>query len=171
MNTPNRELDQQRDDQPDTQHAPLNLGDAILACLFGAAILVVAAQVLWRYAFNNSLVWTEEASRYLFVWMTFLGTALAVKEGTHIRVTAFTDSLPPNVQHALEIFELLLITSFLGFLVVVGFQWVWLNADTPTPALRLPLNYVLYASLPVTSLVGLYFALRRLASVLINRNR
>ena len=141
---------------------PLGIGDMIVAGLFGAAILVVTAQVVWRYAFNNSLVWTEEASRYLFVWMTFLGAALAVKEGTHIRVTAFVDDLPEPLQRALRALELVLTAAFLGFLAFVGFQWVRLNADTPTPALRLPLNYVLYASLPVASLAGLYFAVRRL---------
>ena len=150
---------------------PLGVGDWIIAGLFGVAILVVTAQVLWRYALNDSLVWTEEASRYLFVWMTLLGAALAVKEGTHIRVTALVDNLPVRVKRRLRVLELILMAAFLGFLVVVGFQWVALNADTPTPALRLPMNYALYASLPVASLIGIYFALRRLGDELRGRDQ
>ncbi len=148
---------------------PLSVVDWIVATLFGAAILVVTAQVLWRYVLNDSLAWTEEASRYLFVWMTFMGAALAVKEGTHIQVAALIEGQPEHVKRWLRIMELSLVAAFLGFLVVVGFQWVTLNADTPTPALQLPLNYVLYASLPVTSLIGIYFALRRLYNELRRR--
>jgi TRAP-type C4-dicarboxylate transport system permease small subunit len=148
---------------------PLGVGDSIVAGLFGAAILVVTAQVLWRYAFNNSLVWTEEASRYLFVWMTFLGAALAVKEQSHIGVTAFVDSLPERLRSWLRVLELALTAALLGLLAVVGFQWVGLNADTPTPALRLPLNYALYASLPVASLIGFCFAVQHLGEELRGR--
>ena len=153
------------------ERKPLSIGDWVVAALFGATILVVTAQVLWRYVLNDSLVWTEEASRYLFVWMTFIGAALAVKEGTHIQVTALVDSLPANVQRWLRVLEVVLMAGLLGFLTVVGFQWVALNADTPTPALRLPLNYVLYASLPVASLIGVFFALRRLAEELSRRGQ
>ena len=143
---------------------PMSPGDWVIAALFGATIVVVTAQVVWRYAFNNSLVWTEELSRYLFVWMTFQGAALAGKESSHIRVALLVDCLPAKLRRWLAIGCLGLIVVFLGFLVVVGIQWVRLNAHTRTPALGLPLNYVLSASLPLASLVGLWFARGKLAA-------
>ncbi len=146
------------------QRKPLSPGDWIVAVLFAATILVVTAQVVWRYVFNNSLVWTEELSRLLFTWIIFLGAALAVKEATHIRVTLLVDRLPPGVRRHLAAARLVLIAVFLAFLAAVGFQWVRMNANARTPALGLPLNYVLYASLPVASVAGVYFAVRRAAA-------
>ncbi|NLY00405.1 MAG: TRAP transporter small permease [Rhodopirellula sp.] len=143
------------------QRKPLSPGDWIVAALFAATILVVTAQVVWRYVFNNSLVWTEELSRLLFTWIIFIGAALAVKEGTHIGVSLLVDRLPASVRRHLAAARLVLIAVFLAFLAVVGFQWVRMNANTRTPALGLPLNYVLYASLPAASALGVYFAVRR----------
>jgi TRAP-type C4-dicarboxylate transport system permease small subunit len=143
------------------QRKPLSAGDWVVAVLFAATIVVVSAQVVWRYVFNDSLVWTEELSRYLFTWMIFLGAALAVKEATHIRVSLLVDRLPPKLAGHLTAARLVLVAALFGFLAVVGFQWVRMNADTRTPALGLPLNYVLYASLPVASVFGVYFAVRR----------
>jgi len=140
---------------------PLSLSDWILAVLFGATIVVVAAQVLWRYAFNNSLVWTEELSRYLFVWMTFVGAAVAVGQGTHVRVGLLADRLPPRWGRRLAAAQYLLVAVFLAFLTVVGFRWVKINSGVHTPALRLPLNWVLYGALPVTTFFGTWLAVRR----------
>ena len=145
-------------------------GDYVVAVLFAATIAVVAAQVLWRYAFNNSLVWTEEASRYLFVWMTFIGAALGLKEGTHIRITAFVDGFSPGVRRALRLIEMTLVLALTVFLTVVGFRWVHLNADTPTPALRLPLNLVLYASLPVGCTLSAWYVLVRMVALVRSGN-
>jgi len=147
----------------------LSVTDWVIAVLFAATIVVVTAQVVWRYVFNDSLIWTEELSRYLFTWMTFVGAALAIREATHIRITALTDRLPPTARTWLRVATLALIVGFLAYLAVIGFRWVRLNADTRTPALGLPLNYVLYAALPVASLLGVGFGIRRIVALLRER--
>ena len=147
------------------QRRPMSIGDYLIATLFAATLVVITAQVLCRYVLNDSLVWTEELARYLFVWITFIGAALAVKEGTHIRVALIVDRLPSNVRRFLDVAQLVLAAAFLGLLVWLGFQWVWLNASSLTPALGLPLNYACYAALPVAAILGLYFAVRRLIKV------
>ncbi len=150
------------------QRKSMGPGDYVVAALFAATLVVVAAQVLWRYVLNDSLVWTEEASRYLFVWMTFIGAALALKEGTHIRITVFVDGFSAAVRRVLRLVEMTLVLALLVFLTVVGFRWVHLNADTPTPALRLPLNLVLYASLPVGCMLSAWYVLVRMVGVVRN---
>ena len=57
-------------------------------------------QVIFRYFFNHPLFWSEELSRYCFVWIVFVGAAIAVKHGAHIGVDYFVKHLlgvePPN---------------------------------------------------------------------------
>lgn len=55
-----------------------------------ATVLVLFLQVVTRFIFDFSLVWTEELARYLFIWMTFIGVSYAVKKDKHLRI----DSLP-----------------------------------------------------------------------------
>lgn len=138
-------------------------GDYLIAVLFGATLVVITAQIVWRYVFNDSLTWTEELARYLFVWITFVGAALAIRDGTHIRVALVIDRLPARVRRWLDVAQLVLVVFFLCLLVGLGFQWVWVNTDAVTPALGLPLAYVCYAALPLASLWGIFHACRRFA--------
>ena len=139
----------------------MSLGDYVIAVIFGAVILVVGAGVFWRYVLGDPLVWTVELSRILFTWMIFLGAALAVKEGTHIRVDLFTDRLPARLKRCLAVGVFALMAVFLGVMVWLGLQYAHGESESLTPALGLRQAYVWYAALPVGMALGAYFAARK----------
>ncbi len=63
--------------------------EEILCCIMlSTMILCLMAQVLVRMTIGSSIAWTEELSRYTFLWSVYLGAALAAKRGAHVRVTA-----------------------------------------------------------------------------------
>lgn len=63
--------------------------EEILASItLGAMIICLILQVLVRATLGSSLAWTEELSRYTFLWSVYLGAALVAKKGAHVRVTA-----------------------------------------------------------------------------------
>jgi TRAP-type C4-dicarboxylate transport system permease small subunit len=140
----------------------MTVGDYAIGLLFGAVIVVITAQVFWRYALTNPLLWTEELARILFVWMTFLGAALLLRDAAHIRVTLLIDQLSARCRRRIELLQLALTLAFLVYLVYIGFRWVAANSNARTPALELPMNYAVYASLPVCMLLGIYYAWRRM---------
>lgn len=70
----------------------------VLLCV--TAILVFM-QFFSRYALNDSVAWTEEVARYLLMVLTFVGAAVAVKRGAHIRVEALESALPPRARRVL----------------------------------------------------------------------
>ena len=144
----------------------MSLPDYVLALFFGATILIVAAQVVFRYVFNSSLTWTEELSRYLFAWITFLGAALALRDGVHIRIDMLVNRLPGPAVKAANALTHCLILAFSGLMVVLGVELVRRTANTVSPALSLPVNYVFYAALPITFLLAVYYAVRRMVSVI-----
>lgn len=71
-----------------------------LILLWVTAILVFV-QFFSRYALNDSVAWTEEVARYLLMVLTFVGAAVAVKRGAHIRVEALELALPPRARPVL----------------------------------------------------------------------
>lgn len=66
----------------------------IVACLALMAVLVFGNVVL-RYAFNSGIAISEEVSRWLFVWITFLGAIVAVRERGHLGTDFLLARLPP----------------------------------------------------------------------------
>jgi len=58
---------------------------ALMTVVAVLAVILIAA-VFWRYALNNAIPWSEELSKYLMVWLTFLGAPIALRHGSHINI-------------------------------------------------------------------------------------
>ncbi|GAB7386970.1 hypothetical protein BSNK01_08060 [Bacillaceae bacterium] len=128
----------------------------ISVILLIALCVISALQVFFRYVLNNSLSWSEELSRFIFVWITFLGAALAVKEKMHVRFDLLTNSLGYRVRRYFYLFIDLLISIFLIVLCVQGVQFSLraLKNNLISPAMQLPLE-VVYSIVAIGALVML----------------
>jgi TRAP-type C4-dicarboxylate transport system permease small subunit len=77
----------------------------------------VFISVTLRYVFNEPPLWADEAPRAFFLWMTYLGIAVATKQGKNIRVTHFIDKISAKPRVFLETFMHCLVLIMLGALV------------------------------------------------------
>jgi TRAP-type transport system small permease protein len=68
--------------------------DALTALLLAIMVLLVFGNVVLRYAFNSGITVSEEMSRWLFVWLTFLGAIVAIKERGHLGTDMLVARLP-----------------------------------------------------------------------------
>ena len=73
------------------------LEDVIGFTVFWILGFVVFLQFFTRYILNDSMAWTEEIARYLLIWLTFIGSATAMRRGTHIGVEAVMHFLPGHI--------------------------------------------------------------------------
>ena len=73
--------------------------------------------VTLRYVFHEPPLWADEAPRAFFLWMTYLGIAVATKQGKNIRVTHFIDEISAKPRVFLETFMHCLVLIMLGALV------------------------------------------------------
>jgi TRAP-type C4-dicarboxylate transport system permease small subunit len=103
-----------------------------------------------RKVFNYSLSWSEELSRYLFIWQCWVGISLAERFGKHIRITMLSDKLRGRWKVGLEIFVTVVLLCTAIFLAKSGFEMSGnlFAAGSSSPALKIPL-YLIYISLPV----------------------
>ena len=76
---------------------------AILISLFIVVIVCISLQVVYRYLLNNPLTWTEEVAKLSFMWMVFLGLAMAERDGLHIAVDFIIIRLPNSIQKPVRI--------------------------------------------------------------------
>ena len=139
-----------------------SVSDNILFILMALIIVIMFGQVLFRYIFNQSLSWSEELAKFIFVWLTFIGAAICIKDRLHIGVEFLIERLNAKWKRYLNLFQTALITLFNVLMSVIGFCWVWEVSGTLSPAMSLPLNIVFYAALPVASLLSVIFGAKQL---------
>ncbi|SDH27341.1 TRAP-type C4-dicarboxylate transport system, small permease component [Alteribacillus persepolensis] len=127
-----------------------------LILLSSFTVVIIFTQVIMRYVFGNSLSWSEEAARYAFIWMIYLGISYGVKKRKHLNVDAFSILFGKKGKVILGMISTL---SFLVFALVIawyGFDIV-VNVTRESAAMQLPMGWV-YAA-PVTGMVLTTFRL------------
>ncbi len=141
--------------------AETGAGFAILTTLIAVLTLQVAGRQLPGLFFP----WTEEVSRFLFVWLAFLGTALAVQRNAHVAIHVFADRTGPGVQLVLGLITRSLVVGFALIMVYYGLR-LCMTTRMVSTVLRLPM-WLPYAAIPVAGMLivfhGLIGMLRLLA--------
>src|SRR5512137_3218970 len=127
---------------------------AIIFLMMALMATLVFVNVIARYVFNFSIIWAEEVSQYLMIWIAYLGAGLALREGRHVAVEMLQDRLPTALGRRLRMAVGGLVLIFLGVVTVLGFQFavfVWsqktpvLNISLGIPSLAIPIGTLLFA--------------------------
>jgi TRAP-type C4-dicarboxylate transport system permease small subunit len=90
-----------------------------LAVVFIGFTLLSFLQVVARYVFGHPITWTEELSRYLFVWVVFVGAGVAERDRAHITLDFLTSRFPPRLNYWLGLANGVLCIA----MVVTLFVW------------------------------------------------
>lgn len=126
--------------------------DVICSFLCLGLTAISFAAVIFRYGFNNSLTWSEELTRYMFIWVVFLGAAVGVRQRSHIAVDVFSGRIGPFGNGVLTWIERLATLAFAGFVAVPGWTFVAVGMGNRSAAMEIPMGLV-YAAPVVGSLL------------------
>ena len=96
----------------------------IVTIIIAMMVINITAGVFFRYVLGNSLVWTEELSRYLMVWAGMLGAGLAMADGSHVGIDLVVNRCPPALAHALRIIAKIVIQIFLTIVIIKSFGYL-----------------------------------------------
>ena len=138
--------------------------EAIIVVLISTMSLLIGVQVFMRYVMSASLSWSEELSRYLFIWVTYLGVAFAVRRNAHISVTMLVSTFSPNLLLATRILSHIIFAGFAAFVMYQGWFMVerTFRFGQTSASLGIPMGFVYLA--PVT---GFALTLARLAQAIV----
>ncbi len=119
-------------------------------------IVPVTLQIISRYTdLIPSWIWTEELSRFLFIWMVMLGAMIGVREGTHFEVDVWPD-LAPRPAAMLRLVSNLFVLVFALVFVWWGIEFVRFGWDQSSELAELPMVYI-FAAWPVAGLSWVLF--------------
>lgn len=121
-----------------------NLEETLLIFLLCTMTLIMGTQVVARYIFNNSLSWSEELTRYLFVWTGFLSVSYCIKKWISIKVDQLINILPTTFYVLFQFVLNSILFVFFLYLLVHSYTYLQMSIASHqlSPALGLPMQYV-----------------------------
>jgi len=118
----------------------------------GTLFILVIAQILFRYVIKISAPWTEEAARYLMIWMALLAAGIAFQKGQHFNIDFLTSRLRSSTRKKIDLFTGFLTSLFILCIILWGVPFAILGFFTISPGLEITM-FLPYLALPVAGAV------------------
>lgn len=109
----------------------------VLALL--AAFAVMSVQIFLRYVLNDSLIWSEEAARYLLIAIAFLGCATGCRKACHIRIDVVDLVLPERVRRVLALVVDAVVLFYVAYVAWLAIEIIPILGRQPSTAMRMPM--------------------------------
>ena len=119
----------------------------VVIAILAAMASMVFANVALRFFTDHSILWVEEVSRYLMIWLTFLGAGLVLRYGGHIGIDTLQERWPrlaPHVRAAIFVVML----AFFAVMLWLGIRYAALTWNQTTPVMEIPIGAV-YLAMPI----------------------
>ena len=121
----------------------------ILISLTIIMFVIVGANVFSRFVLNSSLGWADELSRFIFIWISFLGAVMAYGSDDHVGLNFLIAKIKSGrIQNIINLISDLLILAVVGIITYHGYI-VAVSATNVSPALYIPMTLV-YSIVPVS---------------------
>lgn len=140
--------------------------DYFTGILTGLMVVFVFLNVVLRTFFHSGLTWSEELSRYLFVFVTYIGAISAMRANAHLGVDTLISRMKPKVQMFLYVISQAIIGVLMIILIQGSWRMVAQNTASKTAALGIPYS-ILYsvgiitgAAIAVMAVMNVIYALR-----------
>lgn len=132
------------------------ISNGLLVALMLGIVLLTLAGVVTRYFLNSPLTGSDQFSRMMFVWTTFIGAATLYRRSAHIAVDYFVSKVPTVVRATARWASEVLLLGLFAILLVYGTMLVRDTSGQTTGALNISPSY-LYAAAPVSAVLLLAY--------------
>lgn len=136
-----------------------NLEKALLFLFLIVMTITMGMQIIARYVFNSPLSWSEELSRFMFVWSGFLSISYCLKQNIAIRIEQIRDFFPQKGKTIFDLLVWLILLAYFTFMLFAAYDFFYQAVKTgqKAPAMQIPMS-LLYAA----PLIGFALAIFRL---------
>ena len=129
---------------------------ALMVLGLAAMVVLVFGNVVLRYGFNSSITVSEELGRWLFVWITFLGAVVALREHAHLGTDLLTGRLPPGGKKLCLLLARVLMIYICWLVFKGSLTQTRINLDVLAPSTQWPVAIVYVAGIVfATSAAGM----------------
>jgi tripartite ATP-independent transporter DctM subunit len=131
------------------------------AILLICITLVVTLQIVCRYILLELPPWSEELSRYLFIWANFVGAGVALSRNSHVSIDSLVTRMSGPVRRKLETVVIVLVTTFAIFLLYQGVVTASAMKDNYSITMHFSMAWV-FAALPAAGFIFLLYQFQKI---------
>jgi TRAP-type C4-dicarboxylate transport system permease small subunit len=113
--------------------------EAAMAAMLALMVVMVFGNVVLRYGFNSGIVTSEEAARFLFVWLTFVGAVVAMYEGTHLGVDSLVRMVNSTAKKWMFGVSSSLMLGCCVLLFIGSYKQTMINLTVPSAVMEIPM--------------------------------
>lgn len=126
-----------------------NLEELLMVILLVAMAGIMGIQVFSRYILRLSLSWSEEVTRYLFIWSAFLSVSLCTKKCISIKIDQFIKMFNKRGEAFLKLINLTVSIVFFVYLIPYAYYYLQTTIESGqvSPACGIPMQYIQSAPL------------------------
>lgn len=123
--------------------------ESILIVLLILMTLIMGLQVCARYVFNYSLIWSEEVTRYLYIWSGFISVSYCTKRCISIKVDQLISAFPDKLKNIFMIINYSIEFVFFFYLIPFSYQYFIsaIESGQLSPACGMPMYLIQIAPL------------------------
>jgi len=114
----------------------------IVMSMLALMVILVFGNVVLRYGFNSGITFSEEVSRFLFMWVVFVGAVLTLRDNAHLGVHMVTKLLPLSGKKACKLISDAATLACCGLITIGGWNIVQLELANIAPISGIPLGVV-----------------------------
>ena len=141
------------------------IGSFLLILTMIGMVFFTSIQIIAR-VFFEALSWSEEITRYLLVWSTFIGAGCVYKRGGHINVSFIQDRFKGKANKYVKIFVHLICIAFFVIAVYFGIIYMLKQGAQRSPAMGIKMN-LMYMAIPIGCGAMLLHAISAISEVLV----
>ena len=125
---------------------------------------IVSAQVVARNVFRSNIRWNQEVALLLTIWMAFLGLAIGVDKGLHIKVELFYTLFPRRLQAFIDRMNQILLLVVGAFFTYYGVRLIVSTASSKLTVTKWP-ACLMYIMIPVAGVCMIYFVIMHMLGI------
>ena len=118
------------------------LAELTLVIMLSTMVIMVFGNVVLRYGFNDGIISSEELSRYLFIWITFLGAIVTMRENAHLGLDTVVRKLSLRGKKVAFAISNVLILGCCALMFYGTFKQHGINATTRSAVTEIPMSWV-----------------------------
>jgi TRAP-type C4-dicarboxylate transport system permease small subunit len=139
------------------------IAEITLVTMLSLMVIMVFGNVVLRYGFNDGIISSEELSRYLFIWITFLGAIVTLRDNAHLGLDSLVRRLGLRGKKLAFALSNTLMLGCCALMFYGTFKQHGINASTRSPVLEIPMIWVYGVGYLTSVAMGLMIAAKLVA--------